>query len=268
MPIRNFVSTFVVITAVTGLLGCESPALAEKDQGVIQGTVTYRERILLPPGAIITVGLEDVSLMDVPATLIAETSWVAEGGPPYAFSLPYPTADISDGRRYGLRVRIEHEGKLWFINDTHIDPFSESAGESLDIVLKRVGHPAQQNRDPSQMPDAPLTGTYWKAVLINETSTFVPAGQREIHMVLQGDGLARGHSGCNTFRGPFTSEDNAISFGGLASTRMACAEGMEQEQRFLQALTASTGFRIQGDTLTLMNDEGDERLYFEAVYLR
>jgi heat shock protein HslJ len=43
---------------------------------------------------------------------------------------------------------------------------------------------------------------------------------------------------------------------------------MEQEQRFLKALSAASGFRIQGDTLTLTDAEGTERLYFEAVYLR
>lgn len=256
------------VSLLTMLVGCQTPSVPFESAAKLTGTITYRERLLIPPGAVISVALEDVSLMDVAAKQIAQVSFLAEGAPPYAFELPYNPADIVERHRYGLRVRIERAGRLLFINDTHIDPFATEPGTAIAVVLKQTGLGGKKIRDPAKMPDASLTNTYWKAILIDEVATSVAAGQREIHLVLQGDGLARGHSGCNTFRGPFTTDENTISFGGLASTRMACAEGLEQERRFLAALTASTSFQIQGDTLTLTDDQKAKRLYFEAIYLR
>ena len=261
-------SSILLVSLLVTLAGCQTPLAPSESATKLTGTITYRERLLLPPGAVISVVLEDVSLMDVAAKQIAQVSFVAEGAPPYAFELPYNPDDIVERHRYGLRVRIERAGRLLFINDTHIDPFSAEAQTAIDVVLKRTGQGGKNIRNPVEMPDASLTNTYWKAILIDEVAISVAAGQREIHLVLQGDGLARGHSGCNTFRGAFTTDENTISFGGLASTRMACAEGLEQERRFLAALTASTSFQIQGGTLTLTDDQKAKRLYFEAIYLR
>lgn len=268
MKITQNLTLSVASLLIASGAGGETVAPAATQSKTLAGTITYRERMLLPPDATVTVRLEDVTLMDVPAKLMAETSFPAVGAPPYHFRLSYPAAEILPRRSYGLRVRIEHDGKLLFINDARIDPFTEVAGDALDIVLAKVSGRASPVRPPASMPDASLTGTYWKAILIDEEATYVTVGQPEIHLVLQPDGLARGHSGCNRFSGPFTNEKNTIEFGGLASTRRACLKGMEQEQRFLKALSAASGFRIQGDTLTLTDAEGTERLYFEAVYLR
>ena len=53
----------------------------------------------------------------------------------------------------------------------------------------------------------------------------------------------------------------------MAATMMACKEGMAQEQRFLQALEETFRFRIQDDTLSLLNADGQVLLKFAAVYL-
>lgn len=250
------------------LAGCQTqPRSVVESSAELHGTITYRERMLLPPEAEITVSLEDVSRMDVASTVLAQSSFAADGSPPYAFKLPYDPEALVAGHRYGLRVRIEHEGQLLFSNDTHIDPFAGTAGEPLAIVVRRAGGPSDAPRDPARMPPAALTNTYWKVLLIDQVAPVVPATQREIHLVLQDDGIARGHAGCNRFRGSFSQPAAGLSFGGLISTRMACAEGMDQEQRFLQALAATTGFQLEGDTLALIDAEGTRRLYFEAVYL-
>jgi len=48
----------------------------------IEGSIWYRERMLLPANAEIKVYLEDVSRMDVAAEVIATTLLEAESGPP------------------------------------------------------------------------------------------------------------------------------------------------------------------------------------------
>lgn len=105
---------------------------------VISGEVWYRERIALPPGAEVSVTLEDQSRADAPATVITDyTHIVGEQGPPYSFRLVFDPSAIDDRMRYGLRARIEHEGKLMFTSTEHIDPFAVEPGEPVRIMVSR-----------------------------------------------------------------------------------------------------------------------------------
>jgi putative lipoprotein len=120
------------------LVACSATKGKVPEQASLSGTVTYRERIALPPGALVNVQLQDQSLQDVKATVLAETTVEAKSGPPYAFSLDYFPPQIVPRRTYGLSVRITVGDQLWFINDTHIPAFPEDGSEH-DIVVRRVG---------------------------------------------------------------------------------------------------------------------------------
>jgi len=120
----------LLLAGLTVLFGCAHTP----PTGTILGTIFYRERMMLPPNAKIIITLENVSKMDVTAEVIASTTLKPEGGPPYAFKLEYDPATITDQGRYGLRVRIEADGKLMFINKQHIPAFEEP----LDIMVSRV----------------------------------------------------------------------------------------------------------------------------------
>ncbi len=245
----------LLLTGLTILFGCAHTLTIQAE--TISGTVFYRERMMLPPNAEITVTLEEVSKMDVAAEVIASTTLKPEGGPPYAFTLEYDPEKITDRGRYGLRVRIEADDKLMFINTQHTPAFEEP----LDIMVSRV----KENR----VPDASLTGTYWKPVELNRSAVSVGAGERELHLILQaGNHQAKGFSGCNTFGGGYKQENDILTFGPLMSTRMAGPpESMEQERQFLLALKKTARFKISGDNLTLYNAESEVVLRFEAVYL-
>jgi heat shock protein HslJ len=68
---------------------------------------------------------------------------------------------------------------------------------------------------------------------------------------------ANGTGGCNTFSGTYTTDGNAISFGPLATTMMACEPTiMEQETVYLAALDGATTYAVDGDTLTITGDAG------------
>jgi heat shock protein HslJ len=66
------------------------------------------------------------------------------------------------------------------------------------------------------------------------------------------DGQVTGTGGCNSYSGSFTVEGNAISFGGMAATEMACMQDgiMAQESAYFQALGNAQRYRIEGDRLT------------------
>jgi putative lipoprotein len=55
----------------------------------VSGTVFYRERIALPPGAALTVQLADVSKADAPIDVIATETRILSTQVPVPFSLSY-----------------------------------------------------------------------------------------------------------------------------------------------------------------------------------
>ncbi|PQM28723.1 hypothetical protein CVO77_09845 [Sphingopyxis lindanitolerans] len=87
----------------------------------VTGSVTYRERIALPPTAQVEIQLADVSLMDAPSRTIARQSFTADGRQvPFAFSLTVDHRKLDPRGRYSVSARItDGSGKLMFITDTH-----------------------------------------------------------------------------------------------------------------------------------------------------
>src|SRR5690606_24499296 len=89
-----------VATLALGLLLPAGGAFATTR--TLRGTVSYRERIALPPGAIVEVKLLDVSLADAPARIIAETR-VSGARNPARYVLHFDRTQIQPRRRYALQ---------------------------------------------------------------------------------------------------------------------------------------------------------------------
>jgi putative lipoprotein len=51
----------------------------------------------------------------------------------------YDPSAIDDRMRYGLRARIEMDGKLMFTSTEHIDPFAGEPGEPVRIMVSKQG---------------------------------------------------------------------------------------------------------------------------------
>ncbi len=103
-----------------------------------------------------------------------------------------------------------------------------------------------------------LVGTKWRidGLIDGEIASSVIAGT-EPYLVLSEDGM-NGDGGCNTFIAMYTLEDDALSFGPIESTEMACKEAgvMDQEAAILRALSSTAGYQIQGASLTLLDAQG------------
>ncbi len=139
--------TLLLVTSLlfgAALVGCQSSQVtevesAEASMNTITGTVAYRERIVLPPHAVVTVALEDVSLADAPAKVLAKQTFETAGKQvPFAFELSYNSNDIKPNHRYSLRARIEVDGKLRFINDTSI-PVITDPDQTHEANIRLVG---------------------------------------------------------------------------------------------------------------------------------
>ncbi|HSN51250.1 MAG TPA: META domain-containing protein [Woeseiaceae bacterium] len=116
-------------------------------------------------------------------------------------------------------------------------------------------------------PDVTLTNTYWKLVELNGGAV-EPGEDRELHMILRGEDEVGGYAGCNQFMGSFTVAADGLSFGPIASTRRLCAESMQQEHAFLQALENAQRFSIAGENLAIENAGGEIAMRFVAVYMQ
>jgi heat shock protein HslJ len=103
----------------------------------------------------------------------------------------------------------------------------------------------------SETNDVNLTGTSWKLVELEGASSTPGAGGKEPFLSFTEDGKVSGFAGCNRFTGTTQSDDDGLSFSPLAATRMACAEGMEQENRFLAMLAEVERYSIRGNDLAL-----------------
>ena len=104
----------------------------------VTGTVSYPGGAALPPGAELTVRLEDVSRADAPSVTIAERVIVNPGQSPIRFEIGYDPADIDDRFDYAIQATITHGDTLLFINDMVYSVLTWGYPNSVDMVLVSV----------------------------------------------------------------------------------------------------------------------------------
>ena len=107
---------------------------------VVNVTATYRERILLTPGHVLTVRVEDVSRADAPVEVLAEHREVLDGrAPPYQATLGFPRSQIDPRHTYAVRAEIrDPSGALRFTTDTRHAVLTHGAPAGADIVMVGV----------------------------------------------------------------------------------------------------------------------------------
>ena len=105
----------------------------------LQGEVYYLPRIALPEGCTLTVSLNDVTVQDAPATVIAVSQTDITRQVPLPFELGYNARLLPQGRDYELEARIELQGRLLWINDTmHNVQLTDADQNGLRIQVVQV----------------------------------------------------------------------------------------------------------------------------------
>ena len=230
----------IFAAAPLALAALPLPALAAPR--ALSGTVTYRERIALPPSAVVEVSLLDVSLADAPSRTIARTRIVPRRQVPIPFRLRFNDSVIQPGHRYALRAEIRVRGQLWFTTMEHHAALVPDA--SSEIVVQRVAPPAEVGGP---------TGS-WRVESLRGRP--LPEGVRAT-LQIDSNGRVSAHGGCNGMGGQATIRDRAIRFGPLVGTLMACPEPrMQVENQFRAALEATRSWRIERGALTLLSGRG------------
>jgi heat shock protein HslJ len=105
-------------------------------------------------------------------------------------------------------------------------------------------------------PDKTVLLGRWTVESINERP--VSDGQL-VFMQFTGDGRVAGKASYNRFTGGYTLSGSELRFAQMASTRMACAELlMEQERCFLVALSLVVRVCIENGVLVLTDTDGND----------
>lgn len=108
------------------------------DTVTVSGNVLYRERIALPPGAVVIVEVRDVSRADAPSVRLAEQRIEPEHQVPIPFSIEVPAAALEGVVTAGVAARIEVDGELAWISDTH-HPVATDGPTTVDIRVVSAG---------------------------------------------------------------------------------------------------------------------------------
>jgi len=138
-----------------------------------------------------------------------------------------------------------------------------------NVVVERFINIWPRETCGNPLVDSPLRGTYWKLVRLNEAPVRVAETQREPHLIFANyEPRVSGSGGCNRVTGSFELDGDKLHLGRMAGTMMACVDGMEQEQRFLQSLEKVERYRISGSHLEMLGAAGTVIARFEAVALR
>ena len=233
-----------------------TPVLAMAD--TITGTVTYLQRIVLPPDAVLEVDFQDVSRADAPARTLATYRMENLGTPPYPFAFQYDPAWVDEAISYRLRATVHEGDQLLMTTDTAYPVLTRGAGVEVEMVLKPV----------APKPDSDFINTYWKLLTLDGEAVPVSDNQPEPNLMLRVDGTYNATVGCNMIRGTYKADDATVSFGPGMMTRKACLPPLDRlEQSLARTLGAATGHRIKGENLDLLDASGKVLATFRAVYM-
>nr|WP_159102916.1 META domain-containing protein [Acetobacter persici] len=247
----SFLRRSLLVAAVCGVSAAVfSPLSAQAATMTLRGSVTYRERMALPP-AVVEIRLRDASQTGENAPVLARTSLRTTRQVPVPFTLKFDRSLLKPGQSYALDATIFVEGRPWFTSGT---PTPVPAGKKAGLLLVLNRASAQTARSPA--------GT-WKAERLGDAP--VAAGSNPPVLTLTEGGTLSGFSGCNRVRSKATVDGARITFGPMLTTRMACLpQAMMTEQLFLKNMEATRGWHLAptGDVLALVDAQDKPTIVF------
>lgn len=139
---KNSFAWFGVLIVALVITACTNFMPTDSDVGTLSGTVSYRERVVLPNNARII-----VSLVEQPTQadhgkikVISQHSFLAEGEqPPVAFTLNYVKSKLKLDTLYRVIAKIEINDEVLFSNQSTVDLSIEPLKTThLDVPLVKV----------------------------------------------------------------------------------------------------------------------------------
>ncbi|PJI42382.1 YbaY family lipoprotein [Ferrovibrio sp.] len=130
---RSFFMLAAAAIAASSVVACASRSYA------VNGTVSYRERLILPADSVIVVRLEDVTRGQAYPNVISEQRIVPNSMAVTQFSLPYQYGTIDPNATYVVNAWIEQGGRILFRNNKVYQVLTKTAPSSnINVELEQV----------------------------------------------------------------------------------------------------------------------------------
>lgn len=116
------------------------PPIAQVSITNVEGSISYRERILMPAGSLMTVQVLDVSRPGASAETVTEVSYTLDGSAPaYGYRLRVFNDQLEPNHTYAVRAEIrDPSGRLAFTTDQRHEVLTRGAPNEAHLVLVRV----------------------------------------------------------------------------------------------------------------------------------
>ncbi|MER8477970.1 YbaY family lipoprotein [Mesorhizobium sp. M1163] len=244
---------FGLVPLAVGILAVPDHSVAAEK--TLKGKVMYRERIALPPNAVLSVQLADVSLADAPAAIIGERKVVPAGQVPIKFEISFDPQVIRPDMTYALQARITVDDRLLFVTGARhqVDPLSDAP---QTVMLKMAA--------PSDEPAAAsVFGQSWLVEYIDGIG--VIAEPRATFRISEA-GKAGGSGPCNVYFATAKVDGSTITISDIGSTFKACAsETMAEEKALFEALAKAASYHIDAGKLIIADKDDRVILRFNAA---
>ncbi len=135
-------SFWVILPALFAVACAHHRPAAKPVAAQITGTVSYVQRVALPPEANIEVTFLDVSLQDTPAIQLGNQVIQAAGKQvPIPFAIRYDSRQIVSSHTYGVEVKIRVGERVIFASDTANLVLTQGRPSSVEVIVKPVPPP-------------------------------------------------------------------------------------------------------------------------------
>ncbi len=173
-------------------------------------------------------------------------------------------------RAYAGERRQPNEELLGVLEGSIVTrPAMEGNSRRQTLVVDRFIEFRPRETCGARFATDPLENTYWRLTRLGSAPVVVAERQREPGLVLHRENhRVAGSGGCNRLMGGYALEGQTLRFSQMAATKMACADGMQQEQAFLEALRNVETWKVIGEHLELSDSKGVMLARFEATHLR
>lgn len=218
-------------------------------------TVTYRERIALPPDAELDVQLFAKSGEGSANRRIASQRFVMDKVP-MKVGLNYDPQLIEDASTYEVTATIWSSNQRLFQSDPAVAVFGDTGPDAVNIVLMMIA----ENPAAEAIPRT-VMGVEWAVTEVFGTPW---PNDDPATLVIDDEANVSAFGGCNRFRGQAMLADGSLAFAAnFAGTMMACPDPIEaRERRFLEALTLVVGYVRYGAGLVMTDAQRNAVLHF------
>ncbi|MBT8458736.1 MAG: YbaY family lipoprotein [Boseongicola sp.] len=225
---------------------------ARAETSILDVTVTFRERIALPPDAQLDVQLLDVSRAGPGSKRIASQRF-AMTTVPMTVSLSYDAQLIDAQGIYAVVASIWSGDDQLFRTAARHDAFGDAP---VEIVLSMVAEEDQDMLIPRS-----ISGVAWAVTEIEGTAWI---NDDQATLAIDAEGNFSGFGGCNRYNGKLLPSDGGIAFPrDFAVTMMACPDDIEVfERRFFAALVRASDYVRYGAGLVMTDPARNALFHF------